>query len=137
MSGKQGGDAIDVAQTKDEADDGLRRDGVEASRWRIVEDDGRTSDEGAGDGDAAPHPAGEFGRKRVDGVGQFDEAEDFLNERLDLIIAEAIFVEAVGDVFADGEGVEERAFLEDETNLARSEERRVGKECRSRWSPYH
>ena len=23
------------------------------------------------------------------------------------------------------------------TNLARSEERRVGKECRSRWSPYH
>ena len=23
------------------------------------------------------------------------------------------------------------------TNMARSEERRVGKECRSRWSPYH
>ena len=23
------------------------------------------------------------------------------------------------------------------TNLDRSEERRVGKECRSRWSPYH
>ena len=23
------------------------------------------------------------------------------------------------------------------TNCARSEERRVGKECRSRWSPYH
>ena len=23
------------------------------------------------------------------------------------------------------------------TDLARSEERRVGKECRSRWSPYH
>ena len=23
------------------------------------------------------------------------------------------------------------------TNLLRSEERRVGKECRSRWSPYH
>ena len=22
-------------------------------------------------------------------------------------------------------------------NMARSEERRVGKECRSRWSPYH
>ena len=25
----------------------------------------------------------------------------------------------------------------DETAMARSEERRVGKECRSRWSPYH
>ena len=24
-----------------------------------------------------------------------------------------------------------------EQNTARSEERRVGKECRSRWSPYH
>ena len=24
-----------------------------------------------------------------------------------------------------------------EDNLCRSEERRVGKECRSRWSPYH
>ena len=27
-------------------------------------------------------------------------------------------------------------FFED-INRARSEERRVGKECRSRWSPYH
>ena len=25
----------------------------------------------------------------------------------------------------------------DEATLCRSEERRVGKECRSRWSPYH
>ena len=25
----------------------------------------------------------------------------------------------------------------DEVELCRSEERRVGKECRSRWSPYH
>ena len=24
-----------------------------------------------------------------------------------------------------------------DTQLGRSEERRVGKECRSRWSPYH
>ena len=30
-------------------------------------------------------------------------------------------------------------FLKGETNIRplRSEERRVGKECRSRWSPYH
>ena len=27
--------------------------------------------------------------------------------------------------------------LLDAANFARSEERRVGKECRSRWSPYH
>ena len=31
-----------------------------------------------------------------------------------------------------GGGVEDRPFMR-----ARSEERRVGKECRSRWSPYH
>src|SRR5256886_16958814 len=29
------------------------------------------------------------------------------------------------------------AFLLISGSLARSEERRVGKECRSRWSPYH
>ena len=29
------------------------------------------------------------------------------------------------------------AYLSDESRLLRSEERRVGKECRSRWSPYH
>ena len=28
-------------------------------------------------------------------------------------------------------------FFENEQGLLRSEERRVGKECRSRWSPYH
>ena len=27
--------------------------------------------------------------------------------------------------------------MSDEQALSRSEERRVGKECRSRWSPYH
>ena len=27
--------------------------------------------------------------------------------------------------------------IEDISELVRSEERRVGKECRSRWSPYH
>src|SRR3712207_9494311 len=32
------------------------------------------------------------------------------------------------------EGFEEDVVMED---LRRSEERRVGKECRSRWSPYH
>ena len=29
------------------------------------------------------------------------------------------------------------AYSTKKTNLLRSEERRVGKECRSRWSPYH
>src|SRR5579859_7528652 len=29
-----------------------------------------------------------------------------------------------------------RVYFDDETSWVRSEERRVGKECRSRWSPY-
>ena len=28
-------------------------------------------------------------------------------------------------------------IIRNKTNSSRSEERRVGKECRSRWSPYH
>src|SRR5256885_11572659 len=45
----------------------------------------------------------------------------------------------------DGVDVAERLFISDRAHLVlpyhklldRSEERRVGKECRSRWSPYH
>src|SRR3712207_6974353 len=32
---------------------------------------------------------------------------------------------------------DDRSFGQQELARARSEERRVGKECRSRWSPYH
>ena len=38
------------------------------------------------------------------------------------------------NIFQTGE-LDEKATTED--SLCRSEERRVGKECRSRWSPYH
>src|SRR3712207_8907805 len=38
------------------------------------------------------------------------------------------------DALCDGLGVEHEARLDGD---ARSEERRVGKECRSRWAPYH
>ena len=34
-------------------------------------------------------------------------------------------------------GTEETAEVSTQTEPTRSEERRVGKECRSRWSPYH
>src|SRR3989475_6119005 len=36
-----------------------------------------------------------------------------------------------------GEGVSKGALLANRIVAQRSEERRVGKECRSRWSPYH
>src|SRR2546430_8633411 len=40
--------------------------------------------------------------------------------------------------FCRGAGIDaERLPADAQTRLLRSEERRVGKECRSRWSPYH
>ena len=43
-----------------------------------------------------------------------------------------------GDVASVGsESVTTREFQAAYKNYMRSEERRVGKECRSRWSPYH
>ena len=35
------------------------------------------------------------------------------------------------------ENAKKRALTPNIANVIRSEERRVGKECRSRWSPYH
>ena len=47
--------------------------------------------------------------------------------------------EAQIDLFADRAGIAAMAVVMGQffRNLTRSEERRVGKECRSRWSPYH
>ena len=51
-----------------------------------------------------------------------------IDETLDLLIRDGV-VARLGESIAPGK----RAEVVD----ARSEERRVGKECRSRWSPYH
>ena len=39
--------------------------------------------------------------------------------------------------FGPHDGIKYQAMLSGGCWLERSEERRVGKECRSRWSPYH
>src|SRR2546422_11673236 len=46
-------------------------------------------------------------------------------------------VRAIGLSSYNGGHVEFFAEVIDRLRKARSEERRVGKECRSRWSPYH
>ena len=40
-------------------------------------------------------------------------------------------------VYTSLEGVKAAGWAEGDAVYDRSEERRVGKECRSRWSPYH
>src|SRR2546430_10003957 len=56
------------------------------------------------------------------------------------IADQALLERTATDRLAQGplrrEGLLSRAIL-DELDPDRSEERRVGKECRSRWSPYH
>src|SRR3712207_1133194 len=71
------------------------------------------------------------------GQGQPQKAITLTEEAVDLFLEEgekwgaAIELGFLAVAWRD-QGDHERAKL-----LARSEERRVGKECRSRWSPYH
>ena len=73
--------------------------------------------------------------KRLD--WRFVDVDEQIEQREHLAVAE-IF-QRHGEPYFRGI---ERAVLADQVALrhavvARSEERRVGKECRSRWSPYH
>ena len=54
-------------------------------------------------------------------------------------IAEAFGRHLASDVFQSySAGTETKPQInQDAVRIMRSEERRVGKECRSRWSPYH
>src|SRR2546427_12534441 len=81
-----------------------------------------------------------------------DEAANFLNALLSPAATDAQVAAALAVLAAKGETVEELAGMAEAMrnraipvrsrharfiDTARSEERRVGKECRSRWSPYH
>ena len=55
---------------------------------------------------------------------------------------EALTLDELAQVWIDVDGARQEALTYDELaqvwiDVDRSEERRVGKECRSRWSPYH
>ena len=76
----------------------------------------------------------------------FQQCEDFVNTRLQtiqIIISshqKALSSEtksSAGDKHETGRAMLQLEMEKAGQQLARSEERRVGKECRSRWSPYH
>ena len=58
---------------------------------------------------------------------------DRLRERLTVNVKENDVDEVIEKNYQRGS----QAWNSDTRSLVRSEERRVGKECRSRWSPYH
>src|SRR5256885_3677406 len=70
-----------------------------------------------------------------------DELEAKAMEYLRKIDEMGGMVEAISRQFPQRE-IEDAAYkaqkeVEEKKQIVRSEERRVGKECRSRWSPYH
>src|SRR5260370_36648842 len=60
-------------------------------------------------------------------------------ERLPAALPNALGGKNLDDVGAVGDGLADMGadLVERQAGVVRSEERRVGKECRSRWSPYH
>ena len=67
------------------------------------------------------------------------ESDRFISTaRLRYALALALFPETATLLHREIEAVlEEFEFVPQVSTFERSEERRVGKECRSRWSPYH
>ena len=81
--------------------------------------------------------------EREHGIGRMlEQLEAFLLHTLGWKLS-YVTVDEFCALLLDMLGIQRRLELDDELFeiidqcMARSEERRVGKECRSRWSPYH
>jgi hypothetical protein len=117
---------VDVALLDDQFDDGGGGEGVEAAGGRVVEQQLGLADEGAGDGHAAAHSAGEAGREEVEGLLQLDKAQGIADAAVDFVVGNPLLNQLVGHVVADGERVEERALLKDHAGAGAQ-----GKSCSS------
>ena len=93
-----------------------------------------------------------LGEGRADGVFAYDAGEHFVYLPGARAVVDSILEQAVEKIIKEGtENTNEGSWcyyfselyeqmglvIEDGNGFDRSEERRVGKECRSRWSPYH
>src|ERR1017187_9596882 len=107
----------DVALLHDQLDDGGGGDGIEAAGGGVVEDEVGVRDDGTGDGDAAAHASGDLRRELCDCLLQLDELERLDDAAVGVIFGNMLFVEAVGDVVFDVDGVEEGGLLEDHADV--------------------
>ena len=93
--------------------------------------------------DPPQHPMGDMGYREMAAMMQMDDTARMGKALLDQLewrnLAEdnAILWDAQGWYGGDSDKVGLKAQGERVASRTRSEERRVGKECRSRWSPYH
>src|SRR2546426_1287321 len=70
----------------------------------------------------------------ISGKGPFDTHPQGMDGFIEEPLPSALGRLAVARILFD---VGDQARIENALPIVRSEERRVGKECRSRWSPYH
>ena len=79
----------------------------------------------------APIPEG------ADAVIPFEDTDELTSDSSELIGIK-VFAEEFENIRKKGEDISKgETIITRGTEITRSEERRVGKECRSRWSPYH
>src|ERR1019366_6757056 len=112
MGHHKGAGIVDVALFHDEFDDGVRSYRIESAGGRVVEQHLGFRDDGAGDGHAPSHPTRQFRRTHVISLLQLHKAQHLANPPLNFLRRDMLFHQAEGDVLADFERVEERAFLE-------------------------
>lgn len=114
-----GSAAVVELSAADEPVDAVGDDGVEACGGFVVEDAARAADDGAGEGGAFAHAAGECGGEFVAVVGEADGGEDLVDAGVHVRgVLHAGFAEREGDIFCDGETVEEGAVLEEHADFA-------------------
>ena len=78
------------------------------------------------------------GSARISGSGKV-KAEDLQVNDFEARISGSgnVYISVIEEITANISGSGSVYYAGDPDRVIRSEERRVGKECRSRWSPYH
>ncbi len=114
MSDEDEGGAFDAVEFEEEFEDVGAVGGVEVAGGLVGEDDGRTQDEGAGEGDALLLAAGELDGVVMHAIAEADAGEQLAGAGQ----AVAFGVEFVREenVFERGEGGDELIGLEDEAD---------------------